>query len=571
MSPKLALNVIGILAMMGAGLSPVMAAPAVPSSVSPGQVEKRLQAPEPVPGQLDLRLPAPVEEQSIPDNVRRQLEKNTFTLRNVVIAGDTAYPPEELAFAYQDKIGHTISLLDARQMAIAITDFYHKDGYILSQAVVPTQSLDNGTLTIRVVEGYIGNVSFEGDERSNGEKRVLEAYADKIKNLHPARMKDLERYMLLMNDLPGASVHGLIRPSNTGLGSADLVLTVTHKSFDASYTFDNRGTKYLGPWQQTAIVDANSLFGMYDHTQLRLMTSYPFQEVFNGQIEHDETLNSEGTKLSLLASHTRTQPGDALKVLKVIGYSDLFEAKVTHPFLRLRQQSLVGRVTFDVNNTTSNVFSSTPLSTDRLRTARVGGTYTFLDTLRGNNLIDVQLSQGMNIFSATSSGATRSNVNGNSAFTKTNFDLSRLQTLPANFSILMGATGQYSFSPLLTDEQFALGGSDYGRSFDPSELLGDSGIAGKAELRYGKPVDAFPIKSYQLYSFYDIGKVWVRSAAAGTASHASLSSAGVGTRVNVTNYVTTSLEASVPVTKPTNDQTAYRHSPRIFFSLAVHY
>jgi len=546
----------------------------VPSSANPWQVEKRFDVPETTKNHLELNLPAPVETQPLSEILRAQLEKSKFTLKNVVIDGSTVYSAEDLAATYQDQIGQTISLLDARSIAARITAHYRNDGYILSQAIVPVQTVTDGTLHIRVVEGYIANVTFAGDVDSEGERRSLDSFADKIKAIHPTRMADLERYMLLMNDLPGETVTGLIRPSDSQFGGADLVLTVNKKSVDGSYTFDNRGSRYIGPWEHTVTLDANSMLDAYDHTQLRVETVDPFKELFGVQLQHDEILDSEGTKLSLMGSHIRTEPeGGALEGLHIVGDSDLFEAKVSHPFMRLREQSFVGNATFDVHNTTNDL-PDVPLAlaTDRLRVARVGGIYSFLDDALGSDSINVQLSQGMNIFNATSSGDLRSNPIGDSAFTKTNFDLSRLQQLPGNFSLLTGAIAQYSFDPLLTDEQFSLGGADYGRAFDAAEALGDSGIAGKFELRYSGSVGEPYFDAYQLFTFYDVGEAWTRgTAATGLPSSVDVSSFGVGARANLTSYLSSSLEFDVPVIKPADDQTSYRHDPRIFFTLSAHF
>jgi hemolysin activation/secretion protein len=567
----LLLPFFGVMALIGGALSDAKAAIEIPSTAQPGQIEKRFEPEvQPVPNTLQLNIPAPVESQQISDAQRAQLEKAKFVLQSLDLEGATVFSPADFTPLYEAKIGQTISLLDAKEIANKITDMYRDKGYILSQAIVPAQTVTDGVLKIRAVEGYISTVVFEGSASDAAEQASLQTYADKISSDRPAQMADIERYMLLMNDMPGATVTGLIRPAQDTVGAADLVLTVHEKKYEGSYQFDNRGSRYIGPWQHTFMLGANSLIDSFDHTQVRVETADPFKELFGIEAEHDEILDSEGTKLSLLGSHTRTQPGGDLSQLNVIGNSDLLEAKLSHPFVRLRQDSVVGRIAFDVHNTTTDVFSNEALATDRLRIARVGGNYSFLDTARGSDSIDVQLSQGMNIFNATSSGDARSNAFGDSAFTKTNFDLSRLQQLPHKLSLLTSATGQYSFDPLLTDEQFSLGGTEYGRAFDPGEVLGDSGIAGKAELRYSDSVGEAYFQTYQLYGFFDVGEVWIRNSPAG-ASPVSLSSTGVGTRVNFTDYLSSSFEVSVPTIKPNSDATSYRHSPRLFFTLSAHF
>ena len=560
---------ICVFAFMGAGIAPALAA-TVPPSVSPGQVEKRFAPTPEVPETPQLQLPNPGQPE-MSKEMREKLEKKQFVLKSVEIEGATVYTQDQLKFAYEDMIGKTISLLDAQGIAARITDLYHNAGYVLSQAVVPPQDVDDGVLKIRVVEGFIGDVTIHGD-LTDGERERIESFADNIKAMKPIRTQDIERYLLLINDLPGATVNGLLRPSPEQFGAAELVVTLTEKKFDGSYVFDNRGSKYIGPWQHTLAAGANSLFGLYDRTQIRAFTSTPdSNQLIGGELTHEEQLDGEGTKLGLLVSHIRTAPGDSLTSLNVIGNSDLLEAKVTHPFIRLRTENLFGRVLFDYHNTITDIFNTTPFTKDRLRVARIGGTYNIVDPLRGNNLVDLQMSQGINIFGASSQGTDRSNAVGDSTFTKFNMDVSRTQPLPNNFSFLVGAIGQYSFDPLLADEQFALGGSEYARAFDPAELLGDQGLAAKGELRYTGLVDEPYFSSYQIYGFYDVGQVWIMQGGPGSNSNTMLSSTGAGARVIFTDNFSGNVELAVPLIKGTVDQTSYRHDPRIFTNLTARF
>ena len=558
--------VLSTVVLGNVGISQALAQ--VPNSVNPGLIEQRLApVPKPTPS-LKLKTPAPAESQEISAAQRAKLESSKFGLKKVVLEGATVYKSADLASTYNDQIGKTISLLDARGIANRITTFYRNKGYILSQAVVPPQDVTGGVLKIRVIEGFISNVTYQGDVDAEGVRERLDGYADSIKNLRPANMADLERYMLLMNDLPGSTITGLIHPSASQFAGADLVLTVRRRTYEGSYTFDNRGTRFLGPFQHTAVLGANSVFNTYDHTQVRIMTVDPFRELLLGELQHDEILNNEGTKLSFLASETQTRPGDTLKYLRIKGNSSLFEAKVSHPFLRSRQQSLVARALFDVRNTGVDILSGDAYTRDRLRIARVGGTYSFIDLLQGSDAIDVQLSQGMDIFDATNKGGNRSNPIGSSSFTKANFDMSRLQPLSDGFSILTAAIGQFSFEPLLTDEQFSLGGADYGRAFDPAEALGDSGLGGKAEVRYDGFVGNSYFDSYQLFTYVDIGEAWTRGVANGNSS---VSSTGLGARLRLTDNFSGAVEADFPLMWTAPDASSYRTNPRLFFSVTARF
>ena len=567
----------GMVALQATLLSSVCASAAmasplqVPAAAQPSQVEKRFNN-TPAPMQnIEMNLPLPGEQKELSKEAQDKLKKVQFVLKEVSIEGATVFKAEELATTYSDLVGQKISLLDAQAIARKITDMYHKAGYVLSQAVVPQQEVKNGVLKIRVVEGFVGGFLIQGD-LTPGERKQLSSYAENITRMKPVRTQDLERYLLLMNDLPGSTVKGLLRPSPTQFGAAELVLTATKKAYSGELSVDNRGSKYIGPWQESATVVANSLFGVYDRTQLRVSTANPNKELTSFELQHDEELDDDGTKLSLLASNTHTQPGDALTSAEIVGNSELYELKVSHPFLRSRQENLNGRVLFDWHDSDTNVFKHLDFNQDRLRVGRLGGTYNIVDGWRGNNLVDLQVSKGFDIFNASSvKDIYRTNPLGESDFTKFNLDVSRLQQLPNNFSIFAAASGQYSLDPLFIAEQFSLGGTGFGGAYDPAELLGDQGLAGKLELRYNGLVGDPYFNSYQLFTYYDIGRVWLRDVPSSSNDKKSLASVGGGIRTSFTESLSSSLEVGLPLTKAASNQGGHGDSPRVFFGTTARF
>jgi hemolysin activation/secretion protein len=92
----------------------------------------------------------------------------------------------------------------------------------------------------------------------------------------------------------------------------------------------------------------------------------------------------------------------------------------------------------------------------------------------------------------------------------------------------LSAQGQYGFNPLLTGEQFAFGGAQIGRGYDPGALTGDRGLGGSIELRYDRRFTMSPVQALQPYVFYDAARVWnVQNAAP---ARPSINSAGGGIR-----------------------------------------
>jgi len=74
-------------------------------------------------------------------------------------------------------------------------------------------------------------------------------------------------------------------------------------------------------------------------------------------------------------------------------------------------------------------------------------------------------------------------------------------------------------------------------------------VAGSVEARFNLPFKSSLIIHPQLYVFYDVGKVWNISPAAGQANSESLASVGPGFRFGLTKYISADVEVAKPLTR----------------------
>jgi hemolysin activation/secretion protein len=121
-----------------------------------------------------------------------------------------------------------------------------------------------------------------------------------------------------------------------------------------------------------------------------------------------------------------------------------------------------------------------------------------------------------------------------------------VQTLSARWSILAAVSAQRAYTDLLSSELFSLGGDQFGRGFDPSELVGDHGLAGKLELRYGLRQPVADIAGIMLYGFLDSGHVRQKTPQPGSDAKESLSSHGIGVRLHVSPTLSGFVEWAKP-------------------------
>jgi len=537
-----------------------------------GQIEQRFD--EPVEPRATLEPVVPETERQLPPD---EAEKIKFKLSGLTFEGVTVYEGSEFMPFYEEYLGQEISLADVYGVAGDVSNLYLADGFILSFAIVPPQTIRGGIVRIKVVEGYVSEILVEGpaansifaDSPGQTPHDLVIAYAEKITSEGPLRLKDLEKYILLAGDLPGVTAKGVLTPSPDVPGASNLVMLVEFDRANAFMSADNRGTRFVGPYQLGTGLNLNSVAGLYEQVGVQLVRASEHRELRFGSGTYQHQLGTEGTKLNLSVGRTFSEPGFTLKDFGLKSFTTTFSAGIYHPWMRSRSENLSTTLEFDFRNTKTDIFKA-PLAEDRLRVFRIGGVYDFVDSLRGINLVGLKYSQGVDILHSKISGSELlSRENGHSDFGAARLDLSRLQAVLPALTILGTATGQYAFSQLLASEEFSLGGERFGRAYDPSEITGDHGAAAKLELQYGISGDGPIFNGLQIYGYYDIGAVWHRLKPNQGSSRESLASTGLGVRLNLADNVSGYVEVAKPLTLPVSARGASGEKWRPFFSIAV--
>ena len=543
-------------------ISSNLKAQTVPSTAEQERLEQRFK--KPVQQKSVIEPPIPETEKQVSLD---EMKKIRFVLKKINVEGSTVYA-QHLFNRWQKKIVHkSISLAVVYKFAEKITKKYRDDGYLLSRAIVIPQQIENGEVTIKVVQGYIGNILVRGPIA--GTKAFIKASGKQLLQSSPLLASDLERYLLLIDDLPGVSVESTLLPSKDEPGASELILSLKHKKYGANGGIDNRGSKFNGPIQFKAGASSNSALGLYEKLGIQgIMTSQP-DELFYFSGFGEFAVSTEGTKLSVTTSISKSEPGSTLKVYQVEGDSNTFSLGLSHPFIRSRKENLKGHLSFTSRNSETDLLGST-LSKDHLRVIDFGISYDFLDRFLGVNLISIRMTKGVDMFGATKTGsANLSRSDGHSDFTKLSGDLLRLQQLGEGWSLLTSLTWQYAFDRLLSSEEFGLGGAQLVRAYDPSEVTGDQGYGLKFEIQKGIKTNWDYLKSYQPYLYIDHGSVYLKNPTATSQEEQELTALGIGARGNITDWLSGYLEVGLPLSKDVG--TEGNKNPRAFFSLTAHY
>lgn len=506
----------------------------VPATVDAGRVGKDLDHDlQPLPQESA----APTKASPLSD-APAGAEEIHFQLNDIRLVGAKVIPHSTIEPLYADLRHKEITLAQIYELTNKITLMYRKRGYLLTQAAIPPQEIENGIVTIQVVEGFLSDYHVQGD--ATGARAQIQAYARKLIKAGPLTSAKLERYLLLMNDLPGVSVRSVLEPSPNIQGAAEITFLVKQKKWQGLAGIDSMGNRYLGPMRLLGGLQSNSLFGGTDQLNGTILVTGERKELAYYNLGYRQNIGNEGTKIGVSTSYTKTDPtlpDDLGGLLEPQGEAFSLSLSSNHPFIRSRKLNLSGNFSLEAtkNKTTYGPGLSVLKTSDNQRIARAGIQFNNLDNLGGYLTANATISHGFEVLGSSKKGETGlSRAAGDPSFTKFTAELQRQQHLFGPFSALVGVSGQYSSNPLLASEEFGFGGADYGRGYDSSEITGDHGAAGKLELAYSRGVGKPLLQDYQVYTFYDIGATWERDPGAGQQVRTSAASTGIGTRFNFT-------------------------------------
>ena len=490
-----------------------------------------------------------------------------FNFGGLRVSGANTYTESQLLPLYEGMIGSEISLADLYAIANRMTLKYRNDGFILTQVVVPPQTIEGGIAKLQVVEGFIDNVIIQGGDESNSELKVIEQYASRIGTGDALNISNLERQLLLINDLPGVTARSIISPSANTSGAADILIIIERDPFEALAGVNNHGSRFLGPIQVNGVSQFNSLLGFNESITTQVVVAQDAGlELGFGSVRYEQPVGPWGTKVSITGSVTETDPGFRLSVFDVEGLSKSISVQATHPFVRSRNTNISGRLGFDWRDVDSQ--NNIELTRkDRIRAVRAGARADFLDNIIGVavNTVDLQISQGVDVLGSSDEGdANLSRPAGDPTFTKGNILIQRLQRVTNSINILLTGRGQLSNKPLLSSEEFGLGGINTVRGFAPSEIVGDDGIAGSIEVQWNTPWNT-SAGGTQIFGFLDSGTVWNQDATSSASKRESLTSTGIGVRIDLPSKVDAELVAAQPLNR--DIETQNERDPQFLFSL----
>ncbi|MCP5156724.1 MAG: ShlB/FhaC/HecB family hemolysin secretion/activation protein [Ectothiorhodospiraceae bacterium] len=465
----------------------------------------------------------------------------TIRIVRFEVEGNTVLSDEELQAAVAEYVGRDLTLLQIYDVADRLTNLYRDRGYTVASVTVPAQKVAGGVIRLEAVEGRIGKIAVEGNDRYR--RDVLAAYVDSLGPGDILVGERLERDLLLLNDLPGLRGRSIVQPGED-YGTTDVLVRVEEDPFSITARADNYGRETIGEFRLSSDVFINNITGVGDQAVLSVLQSEG-NGLSYGRGEYSLPIGTSGTRAAVSASRYvfRVEPDKANLVggeLKGDGQS--LRAQVTHPLIRTRTRNLaVGAAVSSDDSDELAVFAGLANPTEQhLNSAQLFASASQIHA-------DSSVTQAAVTFSTN----LRDNPDGtrnNAQKGKFELELSHARRLLEEWTLFARAAGVLALDPLMDIDRYRIGGPGSVRGFPSAEVAGDDGFVLTVQAsRRVKIADGVP---GAVRVFWDGGVVHRKAearAVSGETARESLTSVGVGFNLSYAEHYTLDVEVARPL------------------------
>ena len=489
-----------------------------------------------------------------------------ITVDRFEVEGNRAVDSDELTEVLAPYTNKSLSFTELLQARSAITEYYTERGYITSGAYIPLQKLQNKTVKIQVVEGYLEDIQITGNKRLNSDY-----FSDRIETASDSLQREelLSALQLLQQDPLITSISAELE-AGTRPGASVLAVDVKEAdSFKTPISLDNRRTPSVGSFRRQLAIDEGNLLGFGDNLFLAYSNTEG-SDAFDGSYAvpfnaRNGTLTVSG---GLSSSEVVEEPFNQLNIL---GDSHYYELSLRQPVIQTPTQEFALGITASRRNSDISSLleqfdvppSELSPGADESGQTRVSALRFFQEwTSRNNNEVIAARSQfnlGLDVFDATVNESAP-----DSRFLAWQGQAQWARQLAPDTSFLLRGGIQLATTSLLSSEQFGLGGLETLRGYRQDLLLTDNAAFASAEIR----LPIFRIDQidsvFQLAPFFDVGTAWNNGEERNPETN-TLASIGMGLRL-LFNSFTARLDWGIPLVSVDSDKKTWQENG-LYFSV----
>ena len=495
-----------LIAVMGCHLGLTPAWGQLTSLSNPEILERALEDPQ-------SKKPANKPVLSLPmrDSAPAGAEDITFILQGLSIKGGETFSVETITSLEPPQTGAEINLSALYDFADRITQYYREEGFALSFALVPAQEITDGQVQIEIIEGQIDELIIrESNLSDRARAHILDSFA-RFAEKGLTKTRDLERFLLSINNHPGISAKGVIRPGAKPASSA-LVLEVEQRTQTASIGYQNYLSDSLG---RDVFLSDIAWLGQWtgrDEARISIRQAPDPKTYQSVAFDYRSYIDDSDLEVFVKFSQSETRPEKGpLADLDFSSNAYSQEFGFQFPLWQWRKSSLFAGGTMRITDSQSRN-GTTPSSTDKVRYVTGYADYEIDFANGASHQIRAEIEQGASFFQA------RANSREGAKLQHTILRVSDRYRKPLRFlaigqvdaTLRLMAQTTLNDSPVFANAECSFGGRGFGVGMDAGTLSGEHCLLASAQINWQRPLVGFgflPPSLFTLLARIDAGAV----------------------------------------------------------------
>ena len=416
----------------------------------------------------------PVAQPSPSDDVRVTISHFTFT-------GNVTFSQEVLHAAIADAENKPLNFGELMAVVDKVEAVYKKAGFFLAQAYLPPQKIKDGTIEISVSEGLIGQSRLEGESRIKPE--VVFAYLDQLPKGAAVKLTEIERQILLINDLAGSRATLDLQASDEA-GKTDIVIAQKQDPLiTGRVEVNNYGMESTGKNRTGVFLNVNSPLKRGDRLNANWVRSEN-GDLASYALNYDLPIGAQGLHLNAGTSLSQYSLGGDFASLQASGTVRAYHVGTSYSVLRSRNTNLVFKLDAAHNDLQDNFKASDQYLDKFSNVITAGANLDWLDEWLGggSNRAEVALTAGKLKLGAAALAQDTNSTDGR--YGKVLLTLQRDQTITTSVILQAQALHQIALKNLDSSEKFSIGGPTTLPGYASGEASGDEGTLLKLKLNW---------------------------------------------------------------------------------------
>lgn len=457
-------------------------------------------------------------------------DENYFDILEFQVEGNTKLLAKDIESAVYPHMGEKKTIADVDKARESLENAYHKAGYLTVLVDIPEQEVNQKVVKLNVTEGKVGRLRVK-DAHYFTLGRIKEL-APSVKEGEVPHFPTVQADIARLNRTADKRVTPVMKAGKT-FGTVDVELKVEDSSpLHASLELNDRYSQDTTRWRLGGMIRYDNLWQREHSLSLNFLTS-PQNTDEVKVLSANYLMRFDDSDMLLALYGVRSKSSVAsVGGISILGDGTILGARLIKPLPAVDgyfHSLSLGLDYKDFGQTV--VFGSsfdTPISYMPLSASYTGTWQEAKST--------TQLTTGA-IFGMRGLSSDEAEFESKRAGAKSNFfvakaELQRTQALPKGFEGFAKVDGQFSGSPLISNEQYLAGGVDTVRGYLESEASGDQALHSTLEIRTPSLVqdNAF-LKDFKLTAFYDVAKIRIVDPAVGQDKKSILAGVGFGARI----------------------------------------